>query len=90
MWNGALNFVVVFLLDPCAIIPKKLGLNADLFLTFFVSFFKQNTMVLCKNKTADSQGKHGAQDHFTRFKLKFLILRTISAIARWQWCQAVL
>ena len=25
----------------------------------------------------DSQGKHGAQDHFTRFKLEFLNLRTL-------------
>jgi hypothetical protein len=34
MRDGALDSAAVFLLDPRAIIPKKLGLNADLFLTF--------------------------------------------------------
>jgi hypothetical protein len=39
MRNGALNSAEVFLLDPHAIIPKRLGLNADLFLTFFCIAF---------------------------------------------------
>jgi hypothetical protein len=79
MRNGALNSAAVFLLDPRAIIPKKLGLDADLFLTFFfASLFERNTMVSRRKKTADSQGKRGAQDHFTGFKLEFLNSRTLS------------
>ena len=31
-------------------------------------------MVSCRKKTTDSQSKHGAQDHFTEFKLELLNL----------------